>query len=108
MSRFILMISILSSLALAEEPALDGRWCEQRGDEVGCYAFKGKTVVEEAVNNRHGYSPASKGTWELDEGLMIMHFPGQDDWIVQLVKVSKKVLILKTIDGKETFTFTRK
>ncbi len=97
----------LTSAAHADTPKLDpakleGRWCEP-DPHVGCYSFKGKTVIEEALSN----SSASKGTWEQDDDMLILTFK-EGPWSLQIVKVSARVMVLKDLSRKLTYTFTKR
>lgn len=102
----ISMVLALAGVAYAETPKLagklDGTWCEPDA-KVGCYTFKGKTVTEEAID----HSPASKGTWEQDDDMLIMTFK-QGPWSLEIVKSTSRVLILKDVSRKLTYTFTRR
>ena len=106
MMKHICMLAVLTGVAAAS-PKLDptqlaGRWCEA-DPKVGCYSFKGNVVIEEAING----SPASKGTWEQDDDMLILRFK-EGPWSLQIVKVSTKVMVLKDLSRKYTYTFTRR
>jgi hypothetical protein len=92
--------------AHADTPKLDGKldgtWCEPNR-EVGCYTFKGKAVVEEALSN----SRASKGSWMQDEDMLILTFK-EGPWSLQIVKATARVLVLKDLSRRLTYTFTRR
>ena len=81
---------------------LDGRWCEP-DVKVGCYAFKGKTVIEEAVKG----SRASRGTWEQDDDMLILTF-AEGPWSLRIVKATARVLVLEDLSRKQTYTFTKR
>ncbi len=103
---FASLLLLASIPAHADTPKLDGkldgRWCEP-DTKVGCYAFKGKSVTEEAID----HSPASKGTWEQDDDMLILTFK-EGPWSLQIVKVTTKVMILKDLSRKLTYTFTKR
>ena len=106
--RLLALVPILAlaAPAAADTPKLDGkldgRWCEPDA-KVGCYSFKGKTVTEEAID----HSLASKGTWEQDDDMLILTFK-EGPWSLQIVKVTTKVMILKDLSRKLTYTFTKR
>lgn len=77
--------------------SMEGVWCQT--DSPYCYEFVGDTVIEDLGPNKR-----VEGTWEIQEGLLLLHYTNPAQTITwEIDKHTPDVLLLIDYQSKERF-----